>query len=316
MATASCFGILPSKLIIACFAYAKSSQTSLVCKLFALLDQPNNLVTFSGWNKLIFLRNLIPYSLAAALPFYEEASKFNLHINDDFRIRLQVLQKSEDKMSAWLYKRRWQLAAVREAEFDHPMRLMPSEIEHLCGLKRLRVSTGLVKLNLNFGSLIHLTKLFLSNNALSDLPASFSALREIIALRLDYNAFKEVPLVLCSLRKLQYFSLRFNQIKRFPVESKNWQDLRYIDFSNNECTELPEPLFYCVRLSHIIAKYNHIHSYDPMAYPAAKLIDLEGNPLEAFSNVTLPGQECLETLSHVVDGNSRYAKVAKWHRTE
>jgi Leucine-rich repeat (LRR) protein len=323
---------LPSKLIVSCLTYAGNPQTCFVCKLFlAVLVKQENRCAFTVLNKIIFLRNLIPYVLSAALPFYLEASKFNIYKRENLVIRLHYLKKSEDKIMQWLHVRRPQLVAVRKAEFTHSMRLIPSELRYLNNLRELRISTGLVALNLNIGSLIHLTKLSLSNNALSDLPESFVYLQEITELRLDHNAFKEIPLVVCTLRKLRVFSLRHNQIKSFPAESRVWQDLTLIDFSHNQCTAMPESLSHCGSLRVIYAEYNRIRVCPKLkSYIAVKLIDLKGNPIDGTRNgvriikqkpkfpqlSTLQEQEYPTKPSRAVAGNSRYAKVVRSRSSE
>lgn len=287
------------------------------------MAKQDNICAFNAWSKILFLRNLIPYVLSAALPFYLEASKYNIYLKEDLAVRLRHLQKSDEKISAYLKNLRPLLAAVRDAEFAHPMRTVPTELQYLHGLKQLRISTGLVTLNSSVGSLIHLRQLSLANNALRGLPFNFIYLQEITELRLDHNAFKEVPLVVCHLRKLQFFSIRHNQIEKFPVESSVWQDLTHIDFSHNHCREMPVPLSYCRSLRFIYARHNRIQVCPKLkTYPVAEVIDLEGNPIQGTrygvrivkqkpKPSTIAEQECRVKSSHAVGHTSRYAKLVK-----
>lgn len=315
---------LPTQCIVSCLTYAGNSQTCFVCKLFAAITKEDNICMFNAWNKIPFLRSLIlPHFLEAVVPFYREASNFNSCLKKDLALGIRYLQKSDDKITKYLKELRPWLAVIKEAEFYHPMRVVPSQLQYLCNLNRLRISTGLVTLNSSVGSLIHLKKLSLTHNALRDLPLGFMFLGQITELHLDHNAFSEVPRVVCYLRKLRIFTITHNQIDRFPLESPVWQDLTFVDFSYNNCKKMPEPLSYCGSLRFIFARYNRIRiKPPPNFYPVAQVIDLDGNPImdarirKKLKPPAIAERGCRVKPSRAADHTSRYAKVAESRSTQ
>ncbi|MDP8228543.1 MAG: leucine-rich repeat domain-containing protein, partial [Candidatus Electryoneaceae bacterium] len=89
----------------------------------------------------------------------------------------------------------------------------PSEIISLTGLDYLdMINCGIKKLPENFGDLINIKELYLSDNQLSELPESISKLNSFKYINLDRNKFTEIPAPLSNNKTLKWLRLNGNQI--------------------------------------------------------------------------------------------------------
>ena len=126
-----------------------------------------------------------------------------------------------------------------------------------------------------------LTKLDLSDNQLTSLPAEIGKLTQLTKLYLSDNQLTSLPAEIGQLTQLTELNLSNNQLTSLPAEIGNMTQLTELYLSNNQLTSLPDSIR---RLSNTIT-----------------LLNLMGNPLvEHGEGDTLGWRELREIFGNKV----------------
>lgn len=105
-------------------------------------------------------------------------------------------------------------------------------------LKELAAYDGiLTDFPTDWGRLVSLTRLDLSENSLSHLPDSLRQLTNLKSIILTQNSFTEIPPILQSLPQLKSIILDRNNLKNLNLDG--FDRLEELDVSENQITELP-----------------------------------------------------------------------------
>ncbi|NRB39490.1 MAG: leucine-rich repeat domain-containing protein [Pseudomonadales bacterium] len=96
---------------------------------------------------------------------------------------------------------------------------------------------GLTQIPSYMGDLVGLEHLFLTNNQITEIPASLLN-SNLKTLNLSHNNITALPDVMTS--SLQYLTLSNNQLTALPSTMGTWLSLRSLFLSNNALTELPD----------------------------------------------------------------------------
>jgi small GTP-binding protein len=89
------------------------------------------------------------------------------------------------------------------------------------------------------GKLTNLTKLDLSRNRLTSLPAEIVELKSLIWLDLSFNRLTSLPAEIVELKNLTKLSLSFNQLETLPTEIAELTNLTELNLSKNQLKRLP-----------------------------------------------------------------------------
>jgi len=85
-------------------------------------------------------------------------------------------------------------------------------------------------------------ELILTENMLSELPASIGRMTKLSNLNVDRNALESLPKEIGSCANLGVLSLRDNKLKKLPSELGNCTVLHVLDVSGNQLQNLPYSL--------------------------------------------------------------------------
>ena len=153
--------------------------------------------------------------------------------------------------------------------------------------------------------LSNLTKIYLSDMNLTDLPIEFQELTQVEFLALDLNKLRIIPEAVCRLprlttlylhnnkisdisrnveemRSLKFLGLQFNRIKKLPPHLFRISNLRYLNLSDNLIDEIPNTVSNLVNLKGLWLGNNEIESLPLCIYNLKKLqiLHVEGNKIQ------------------------------------
>eukprot|EP00029_Vermamoeba_vermiformis_P006458 TRINITY_DN2538_c0_g2_i1.p1 TRINITY_DN2538_c0_g2~~TRINITY_DN2538_c0_g2_i1.p1 ORF type:complete len:1060 (+),score=232.58 TRINITY_DN2538_c0_g2_i1:295-3474(+) len=128
----------------------------------------------------------------------------------------------------------------------------------------------------------HLTKLDLSNNKLTALPADIKKLEKLCILIADNNNLQSLPDEIGTLAKLRVLSVRNNEIKTLPGSLSLCLGLEELYVSSNKIVESPVRLGSLVKLTKLDVADN------PFLVRLPK--EVQSDPLPYFRNLQLSGE--------------------------
>ena len=107
-------------------------------------------------------------------------------------------------------------------------------------LTRLNLSGNqLSELPAEIGQLTQLQTLTLNDNRLIELPAEIGQLTNLREIHLDNNRLRELPTDIGQLTNLLWLDLSGNQLSELPAEIGQLTNLLWLDLSGNQLSELP-----------------------------------------------------------------------------
>ena len=146
------------------------------------------------------------------------------------------------------------------------------------------MSCGLKRFDSRMLALRRLTVLDLSNNQISLLPDNFDGVPQLANLKLSNNLITEVPASFCSSHlkiSLSQIDLSSNQLSEIPPYFYNLENLITLKLDNNKLSSLSYGLRKLKRLRSLTLSHNQLH-----AVPA-EIIFLHLNSLDVFGNSLL-----------------------------
>ncbi|MCA9964784.1 MAG: leucine-rich repeat domain-containing protein [Anaerolineales bacterium] len=180
---------------------------------------------------------------------------------------------------------------------------LPSEIEHLVGLKELFLADNqLTTLPSEIGSLNRLEELNLNINLLATVPPVVWELKSLEVLKLNENQLTAIPSQISQLTKLWWLYLAHNQLATLSPAICQLTNLNWLDLGNNQLKVLPPEVGSLTWLDTLDLHDNQLTTLPPDIGKLKTLtsLDLHNNQL-----VTLPpeiGQ--LAELTHLwLDNN-------------
>jgi Leucine-rich repeat (LRR) protein len=115
---------------------------------------------------------------------------------------------------------------------------------------------GLTELPATIGWLKELKQLDVSHNQLTSLPAEVGWLKEMRLLDASHNQVTSLPLEVGWFRKMATINLSHNQLTELPSEIGWWQEIRAINLSNNKLRVLPADIGHFAKLEHLDLTHN------------------------------------------------------------
>ncbi len=147
-----------------------------------------------------------------------------------------------DRLYAWADKN--DIPDLTWSERQYTYIGLPRDKSKLRNLTKLYLEENqLTELPPEIGQLTNLTKLYLEENQLTELPPEIGQLTNLTYLRLDDNQLNELPPAIGLLRNLTSLWLQENQLTELPPEIGQLTNLTYLYLSDNNLSELPEEIF-------------------------------------------------------------------------
>lgn len=87
-----------------------------------------------------------------------------------------------------------------------------------------------------------LTRLYLADNCLTQLPASISALTGLVLLDVSGNKLEQLPAGVGKLKQLRWLHASRNELRALPAEIGDCTALRVLDLNSNKLASFPEQL--------------------------------------------------------------------------
>lgn len=113
---------------------------------------------------------------------------------------------------------------------------------------------------MNLSSFIHLERLWISHNNLSDLPMQMNQLKNLKQLFLHYNAFVSVPQCIFEMSSLEMLWMSSNELKEIPPEISKLRSLRQVHFEHNNLEHFQEALCDLPSLEVLYLNHNQLVS--------------------------------------------------------
>jgi small GTP-binding protein len=125
------------------------------------------------------------------------------------------------------------------------------------------------------------TKLDLSRNKLSELPAEIMQLVNLTTLNLSWNQLSELPAEITQLVNLTTLDLLGNELSELPAEITQLANLTALYLSGNQLSELPAEIAQLVNLTTLYLSMNQLSELPAEITQLANLtaLDLSGNKL-------------------------------------
>jgi len=184
-------------------------------------------------------------SIEEALPEKENVGFFNFYDQN-----ITTLPKN---LSDFPSLHKLGVQGIKFAEF-------PSEIISLTGLDYLdMINCGVKNLPEDFGDLLNIKELYLSDNQLSELPESISKLNNLKYINLDRNKFTEIPAPLSNNKTLKWLRLNGNQITNI-TSFAGMENLKCLYLNNNKIQMLPSDISTLENLTDLSLARNQLKS--------------------------------------------------------
>jgi len=184
-------------------------------------------------------------SIEEALPEKESVEFFNFHEQN-----LSALPKN---LGDFPILHMLGVQGITFAEF-------PIEIISLTGLDYLdMINCGVKELPENFGDLLNIKELYLSDNQLSKLPDSILKLNSLRYINLDRNKFTEIPDTLSNNKTLKWLRLNGNQITNI-TSFAGMENLKCLYLNNNKIQMLPSDISALEKLTDLSLARNQLKS--------------------------------------------------------
>ncbi|MBN1213840.1 MAG: TIR domain-containing protein [Candidatus Lokiarchaeota archaeon] len=199
-----------------------------------------------------------------------------------YQIEAEVLLEIEQKIGC-------QFTLLNESEDDVEKLEFEVEDNHVVELniQHWEIET----LPINFGDLVELKELYLSDNELFELPKSIEKIISLEILNISNNQIDNLPINIGNLISLKELIVCYNNIKIIPDEIRDLSSLTRLDLSDNKIEYIPESIGNLSLLSRIDLSYNNLNSLPENIgeLKNLKILNLAGNNLsflpESFKNL-------------------------------
>ncbi|KAL2918479.1 U1 snRNP protein [Polyrhizophydium stewartii] len=125
------------------------------------------------------------------------------------------------------------------------------------------------------GGFLHLEKLHLTYNQITELPDSIGDLKELVELKIENNQLESLPASIVQLGKLQELSLRENKLASLPEDIGRLKGLVYLYLDGNRLKSLPESIGSLRKLEEIGIADNELKSLPDSIGGLKRLLKLE-----------------------------------------
>mmetsp|Transcript_112 Transcript_112/g.386 ORF Transcript_112/g.386 Transcript_112/m.386 type:complete len:287 (+) Transcript_112:196-1056(+) len=184
---------------------------------------------------------------------------------------------------------------------DAKLQALPAFVEQLGDkVKTLDVTNNfLSELPASIESNYNLTRLVVAKNGLVSLPIQLGLLSNLKLLTLDDNKLVSLPREICGLERLESLSVNGNELVEVPNEIGQLRHLKTLSLSRNRLTVLPAELGRCSALEDIAASNNHLKEIPTElgGLDRLKTADFDSNRIEAVPSSVLIHCLSLQTLS-------------------
>ncbi len=176
-----------------------------------------------------------------------------------------------------------------ELNFHHDcLTSLPESIGSLIDLTKLYLSYNrLTCLPENIGNLANLTHLYINNNQLASLPESIGNLSSLTHLHLYNNQLTHLPESICRLSSLTHLYLDDNYLSSLPESIGNLINLEFLGVDYNQLTCLPKSIGNLSRLTDLYLCKNKLTTLPKSIGSLSNLkrIQLNLNPLTDLSGL-------------------------------
>lgn len=134
---------------------------------------------------------------------------------------------------------------------------IPPQLEFLTNLKVLDLSNNYLESLPSMHGFMKLKELHLDCNALNEIPKSWiGKLQSLTKLYLGDNGLTDLPSEIGNLSNLEVLSLLSNRISEIPKEIRNLQNLTLLEVTYNSLNSFPPEFYLLTRLKYLHFSYN------------------------------------------------------------
>lgn len=153
-----------------------------------------------------------------------------------------------------------------------------------------------------------ITKIDLSNNYISDLPADFKNFINLETLLLNSNEFTKIPKCIFEINTLKILDMDNNEISDIPADFEKLSNLTNLLLSHMEISKFPIILIKCKKLKILDLSYNEIASIPSEIGELTELIELDLN----FNNINSISDEInkLKKLKNIKLSNNKLKELS------